>query len=175
MKTRLENQIAIVTGSSSGNGRAIALALSSAGATVVCADLNKNARKEGYEEDIEIDTDNVIQRRGGKAVYVQADVRCASEIENLMTRTISEFGRLDIIVNNAGVVNAVCPGLIPTALTRPTTPEGEQWHGVALQDTPWPRLGTPQDVAHCVLFLASPEAEWVTGVALAVDGGASAK
>src|SRR6476620_2401620 len=103
MKTRLENQIAIVTGSSSGNGRAIALAMSSAGATVVCADLNKNARKEGYEEDAEIDTDNVIQRRGGKAVYVQADVRCASEIENLMTRTGSEFGRLDIIVNNAGV------------------------------------------------------------------------
>lgn len=72
-------------------------------------------------------------------------------------------------------VNAVCPGLIPTALTRPTTPEREQWHRAALQDTPWPRLGTPQDVAHCVLFLASSEAEWVTGVALAVDGGASAK
>jgi NAD(P)-dependent dehydrogenase (short-subunit alcohol dehydrogenase family) len=49
MKTRLENQIAIVTGSSSGNGQAIALALSSAGATVICTDLNKNARKEGYE------------------------------------------------------------------------------------------------------------------------------
>ena len=65
-KARLENQIAIVTGSSSGNGRAIALALSSEGATVVCADLSKNARKEGYEEDIEIDTDDVIQRRGGK-------------------------------------------------------------------------------------------------------------
>ena len=58
MKARLENQIAIVTGSSSGNGRAIALALSSEGATVVCADLSKNARKEGYEEDIEIDTDD---------------------------------------------------------------------------------------------------------------------
>jgi hypothetical protein len=72
-------------------------------------------------------------------------------------------------------INAVCPGLIPTALTRPKTPEGEQWHRDALQDTPWPRLGTSQDVAHCVLFLASPEAEWVTGIALAVDGGASAK
>ena len=67
MKTRLENQTAIVTGSSSGNGRAIALALSAAGATVVCADLHKNARKEGYEEDLEIDTDDVIQRRGGRA------------------------------------------------------------------------------------------------------------
>jgi NAD(P)-dependent dehydrogenase (short-subunit alcohol dehydrogenase family) len=268
MKTRLENQIAIVTGSSSGNGRAIALALSSAGATVVCADLNKKARKEGYEEDIEIDTDDVIQHRGGKAVYVQADVRYASEVENLVTRTVSDFGRLDITVNNAGVctglntileeaeegydfvmavnskgvwlcskyaiaqmlkqeplesgsrgkivniasiaaligrgrhhaysaskaavvnltrnlavmygpqrinINAVCPGLIPTALTRPTSPETEQWHKAALENTPWPRLGTSQDVAHCVLFLTSPEAEWVTGIALAVDRGASAK
>ena len=268
MKTRLENQIAIVTGSSSGNGRAIALALSSAGATVICTDLNKNARKEGYEEDIEIDTDDVIRRQGGQAVYFQADVRCASEIENLVTRTVSEFGRLDIMVNNAGVftglntileeaeegydsvmavnakgvwlccksaiaqmikqeplengsrgkivniasiaaliglgryhaysaskaavvnltrnlavmygpqrinINAVCPGLVPTALTRPATPETEQWHEVVLQNSPWPRLGTPQDVAHCVLFLASPEAEWVTGIALPVDGGVSAK
>jgi NAD(P)-dependent dehydrogenase (short-subunit alcohol dehydrogenase family) len=268
MKTQLENQIAIVTGSSSGNGRAIALALSSAGATVVCADLNKNARKEGYEEDIEIDTDDLIQRRGDKSVYVQTDVRDASQVENLVTRTVSDFGRLDIMVNNAGVgtglnsileeaeegydfvmavntkgvwlcckyaiaqmlkqeplesasrgkivnvasiaaligrarhhaynaskaavvnltrslavmygpqqinVNAVCPGLIPTALTRPTTPEVEQWHRNALEDTPWPRLGTSQDVAHCVLFLASAGAEWVTGIALAVDGGASAK
>ena len=66
MELRLENPIAIVTGSSSCIGRAIALALSSAGATVVCASLHKNARKEGYEEDIEIDTDDVIQRRGGK-------------------------------------------------------------------------------------------------------------
>jgi len=268
MMTRLENQIAIVTGSSSGNGRAIALALSSAGATVVCADLNKNARKEGYEEDVEIDTDDVIQHRGGKAVYIQADVRYSSQVENLVTRTVSDFGRLDIMINNAGVntgrktileepeegydfvmavnakgvwlcckyaitqmlkqeplesgsrgkivniasiaaligrarhhaysaskaavvnltrnlavmygpqrinINAVCPGLIPTALNRPTTPEGEQGQRAALQDTPWPRLGTPQDVAHCVLFLASPEAEWVTGIALPVDGGASAK
>jgi hypothetical protein len=103
MKTRLDHQIAIVTGSSSGNGRAIALALSAAGAKVVCADLDKKARKEGYEKDLDVDTDEVIRRGGGSAVYVQADVRYASQVESLVTRTASEFGRLDIIVNNAGV------------------------------------------------------------------------
>jgi NAD(P)-dependent dehydrogenase (short-subunit alcohol dehydrogenase family) len=50
MQTRLENQIAIVTGSSSGNGRAIALAFSACGATIVCADLEKKARKEAPNE-----------------------------------------------------------------------------------------------------------------------------
>jgi NAD(P)-dependent dehydrogenase (short-subunit alcohol dehydrogenase family) len=104
MKTRLQNQIAIVTGSSSGNGRAIALALSSSGATVVCADLDKKARKEGYEDDIEIDTDDLIQNRGGKSVYVQVDVRQAL---SLVIRTAKEFGRLDIMVNNAGVATGL--------------------------------------------------------------------
>jgi NAD(P)-dependent dehydrogenase (short-subunit alcohol dehydrogenase family) len=104
MLKRLENQIAIVTGSSSGNGRAIALVLSAAGATIVCSDLEKKARKEGYEDDIEIDTDDVIQNRGGKSRYVQTDVRYAQEVENLVAQTVSVFGRLDIIVNNAGVL-----------------------------------------------------------------------
>jgi NAD(P)-dependent dehydrogenase (short-subunit alcohol dehydrogenase family) len=268
MSHQLQNQIAIVTGSSSGNGRAIALALSAAGATIVCSDLQKNARKEGYEKDWGIDTDDVIRKQGGKSSFVQTDVGRASEVENLVARTVSDFGRLDIMVNNAGVstglhtivdeteeqldlamtvnvkgvwicckyaimemlkqeplgtgsrgkivniasvaaliglgnhpaysaskaavvnltrqlavtfgpqrinVNAVCPGLIPTAMTRPTSSATEQWHKDALQGTPWPRLGTSQDVAHCALFLASPEAEWITGIALPVDGGAAAK
>jgi NAD(P)-dependent dehydrogenase (short-subunit alcohol dehydrogenase family) len=72
-------------------------------------------------------------------------------------------------------VNAVCPGFIPTAMTRPVDAETEQWHRDALQGTPWPRLGTPQDVAQCVLFLTSSEAEWITGAILPVDGGVSAK
>ena len=72
-------------------------------------------------------------------------------------------------------VNAVCPGLIPTAMTRPASAEAEEWHKRTLEYTPWPRLGTSEDVAHCVLFLSSPEAEWVTGVALPVDGGLCAK
>ena len=96
MKTRLENHIAIVTGSSSGNGRAIALTLSSAGATVVCADLNKKARKEGYEEDIEIDTDDVILHRGG-----QSCLRSGRRSIRLRGRESSDTYRLGVWAHHA--------------------------------------------------------------------------
>ena len=64
--------------------------------------LEKKARKEGYEKDLEIDTDDVIRKQGAKACYVPTDVRNAAQVESL-TRTASDYGRLDIIVNNAGV------------------------------------------------------------------------
>jgi NAD(P)-dependent dehydrogenase (short-subunit alcohol dehydrogenase family) len=91
MKTRLENQIAIVTGSSSGNGRAIALALSSAGATVVCSDLNKTLGRKAMKKTSKSIRIMLSSVGGAKAVYVQADVRCASEIENLVHQ-VSDWG-----------------------------------------------------------------------------------
>ena len=103
MSNQLQDRIAIVTGSSSGNGRAIALALSRAGAIVVCADRTKKARKEGYEKDLETDTDDLIRLQGGTVRYVQTDVGRAREVEDLVARTVLEFGRLDFLVNNAGV------------------------------------------------------------------------
>ena len=57
MGNRLEGKVAVVTGSSSGNGRGIALALAREGAAVVCSDIRKSALKEGYEKDIQTDTD----------------------------------------------------------------------------------------------------------------------
>jgi NAD(P)-dependent dehydrogenase (short-subunit alcohol dehydrogenase family) len=60
-------------------------------------------------------------------------------------------------------------------MTRPTNTETEERHTGALQATPWLRFGTPKDVAQCVLFLTSSEAEWVTGAILSADGGVSAK
>jgi NAD(P)-dependent dehydrogenase (short-subunit alcohol dehydrogenase family) len=205
MSNRLQNQIAIVTGSSSGNGRAIALALSAAGATIVCADLEKKARKEGYENDLEIDTDDVIQKQGAKACFVQTDVRRASEVENLVASTVSDFGRLDIMVNNAGVgvgghtiveeteeqydlvmaVNAKgvwlgCKYAITQMLKQEPLETGSRGKIVNIASVA-ALIGVShhpaytQDVAHCVLFLSSPEAEWITGVALPVDGGLAAK
>ena len=65
-------------------------------------------------------------------------------------------------------VNAVCPGYIETAIQDYLT--GEQIQD-ALDRTPLPRFGSPRDIGRACVFLASSDAEWITGVALPVDGG----
>ena len=63
---RLTDKVAVVTGSSSGNGRAIALALAAEGAAVVCSDIRREAREGGYETDIDTPTDDVIRRTAAR-------------------------------------------------------------------------------------------------------------
>jgi NAD(P)-dependent dehydrogenase (short-subunit alcohol dehydrogenase family) len=67
MANKLLDKVAVITGSSSGNGRAIALALAAEGASVVCSDIRREAREGGYEGDILTPTDDVIRANGGKA------------------------------------------------------------------------------------------------------------
>jgi NAD(P)-dependent dehydrogenase (short-subunit alcohol dehydrogenase family) len=100
----LSEKVVIVTGSSSGMGRSMALAFAEAGASVVCADLRKSARAEGWESDIEVDTDDLISRNGGKCIYVETDVSDASAVDNLVSSAVAEYGRLDVMVNNAGLM-----------------------------------------------------------------------
>ncbi len=73
-------------------------------------------------------------------------------------------------------VNAVCPGLVPTELNRARWGKWseEEWERVR-GSHPLRRVGTPEDVAHAVLFLASKEAGWITGISLVVDGGFTAR
>jgi len=92
---RLEGKVAIVTGSSLGIGKAIAVALAHEGASVV---VNYRSHPEDGEETVQ-----EIEKAGGKAISVQADVSRPEDVKNLVGRTVEEFGRVDIMVNNAGV------------------------------------------------------------------------
>lgn len=102
MSNRLLDKVAIVTGSSSGLGRAISLAYAREGAKVVCADLTPSARMNLQDEG-EIDTHALIQKGGGQSIFVTTNVGEASDMEALVQAATKEFGRLDVLVNNAGV------------------------------------------------------------------------
>ena len=91
---KLKDKIALVTGSSRGVGRAVALGFAKQGANVIVNyTSNENAASEVVSE---------IQSMGGKAISVKADVAQKPEAENLVNSAIDEFDRLDILVNNAG-------------------------------------------------------------------------
>jgi NAD(P)-dependent dehydrogenase (short-subunit alcohol dehydrogenase family) len=90
----LNGKVALVTGSSSGIGRATAEALAANGARVA---INFHRNEAGAEA-----ARAKIVAAGGSALIVQADVTRASEVQSLVERTVAEFGPIDILVNNAG-------------------------------------------------------------------------
>ena len=92
---RLQNKVAIVTGSASGIGQAIAIRFAREGAMVVVDYVGS--------PDLPSKTENQIASFGGKTIAVAADVSKPDEVQNLIDRAVSAFGRLDIVVNNAGV------------------------------------------------------------------------
>ena len=92
---RLASKIAIVTGSSSGIGRAIATLYARHGASVVCADLVPSARAE-IPGEVQVDTDELIRKKGGKAIFVKADAGNPKEMEDLVGEAARKFGRVDV-------------------------------------------------------------------------------
>jgi len=95
-KYELGGRGAIVTGAGRNIGRGIALRLASEGASVAIADSDLEAGESVAEE---------IRRRGGRAISLLTDVTDAAQVEKMVADTVIEFGRLDIMVNNAGILS----------------------------------------------------------------------
>ena len=91
---RLEGKVAIVTGATAGMGRAAAELFAEEGAKVVLC-----GRREGLGQEIV----DVIKGRGGEAVFVQADVASSEDVKKVVEATVSAYGRLDVLFNNAGI------------------------------------------------------------------------
>src|SRR2546430_16699387 len=92
---QLDSKVAIVTGSDSGIGRAIAIQLAQEGATVVVNYAHAQAKAE--------EVLHTIEKNNGKALVIQADVSQYQQVVGLIQQTVEQLGRLDIMVNNAGM------------------------------------------------------------------------
>lgn len=251
----LEGKAAVITGAGSGIGHAIALLFARQGAYICSADI---------EADLSDATAQAISQEGGRAFAVQLDVSNSSSVQAMTKQVITEFGRVDILCNNAGIghagsilecseddwdavmavnvkgvylcsyfilphmltqgegniiniasvlglggvpkravysaskgaiialarqmaveyaqknirVNCISPGTINTVwverlIAEQADPEATRQ---SLHDRhPLGRLGTPEEVAHAALYLASSESAFATGMNLVIDGGASAR
>ena len=244
---RFQGKSVIVTGAASGIGEATVRLFAAEGANVVIADISASGEAVAQE----------LRQKGEQAIFVKTDVSKAGEVEQLIQETLREYGQLDILHNNAGVlvvgdvttisesdwercidinlksvylvskyaipamvevgggviintaftagisggggysvysaskagillltqcmaldfaaqnirVNAVCPGptATPMILSSSTDPQAalERWS----KELPIGRAGTPDDIAKAVAYLASDDAEFVTGTAFVIDGG----
>lgn len=91
---QVKDKIVIITGAGSGIGKATAIHFAKYGATVVVSDINLEKVKEVAAE---------IVTNGGKALPIKANVAKFEEVENLIKQTVVDFGKLDVLVNNAGI------------------------------------------------------------------------
>ncbi len=97
MSKRLEGKVAIVTGASGGQGAATAALFVAEGANVVLTDLNEP-------------NSSLINSMGSRALFLRHDVSSSSDWQEVVTRTREQFGKLDVLINNAGVYGTTAHG-----------------------------------------------------------------
>ena len=106
MTGRLEGRVAFITGAARGQGRAHAIALAREGADVVCLDVPDDLETlpyaPGTAEDLE-QTVAAVEALDRRAIAVQGDVRRQEDLDAAVERTVSDLGRLDVVVANAGI------------------------------------------------------------------------
>src|SRR3984885_7137863 len=114
MTRLLDGKVAVITGASSGLGRAMAINFAAEGAAVVIGDVREDPL-EGGEGTVQL-----ITRSGGDALFVRTDVAIWKDIDALVSTAVDRHGRLDVMVNNAAIASGT--GLVNTT--------AEQWEGV---------------------------------------------
>jgi SDR family mycofactocin-dependent oxidoreductase len=103
----LEGQVALITGAARGQGRSHAIALAAEGADIVACDVPRQMATPTYplasRDDLDL-TARLVEQHGRRCVPLALDVRRADEVEAAVRRAVEDFGRLDIVVANAGIV-----------------------------------------------------------------------
>jgi len=94
---RLQGKVALITGAGSGIGRESSLLWASEGAAIVAVDVDRAAAQQ---------TADAVQAAGGRAIAVEADVSRAQDCERMIARAESEYGKLNILFNNAGIMHS---------------------------------------------------------------------
>jgi len=102
---RLTGRVAVVTGGASGLGRAIALRFADEGASIVVGDVRRDPREGGAS------TEALIGDRG---LFLEADISRWADVDRLVTSAIEGYGRLDVMVNNAGIAGRHSKPLLET-------------------------------------------------------------
>ena len=177
-------KVALITGGTTGIGFSTAMMMAESGATVAVAGRRESKGQKALTRLKEINKN---------CIFIAADVSNTATCQQLVQETVSRLGSLDILVNSAGVfmegpietfseeenirVNCVCPGDVLTPMfdkEAARSDDPQDYFEEIQRQYPVGRVGTPEEVAATICFLASEVAPFVVGAAWSIDGGLTA-